>query len=222
MIPKIIHQTWKDFDPPADIYFPEWLESWKKDYPDWEHLLWSDQANESLIMDEYPEFYGVYQSLNKGVERSDLARILYMHKFGGVYVDLDFVSLRPLDPVLNALPAHIIVGEMAKQEQPVPNAFLASPKGDEFWLRVAIDGMVDFRENDVDKTESIFGADRLNWALEAYRPNVTRLASDCIYPFKWGNQLDQLKLQGADKTDLDYLRSLYPNSFAVTFWSHNW
>ena len=46
--------------------------------------------NRELIRVYYPWFLEVYDSFEKNVMRADAARVFYMHKFGGIYMDLDF------------------------------------------------------------------------------------------------------------------------------------
>lgn len=70
---------------------------------------------------------------------------MYMHRFGGVYADLDLVPLSPLSRHLPALsnqtapPVHIAyVGHMSGDDfqHSIPNAFMAStPAGHPFWLK---------------------------------------------------------------------------------------
>ena len=99
MIPRIIHQTWKDNEVPA-----EWLqaaESWKTHHPDWEYRLWTDNDNLQLVRKHYPNLLERYTKLPYGILRADIARILILHKHGGVYADLDTECLRPLDSLLD-------------------------------------------------------------------------------------------------------------------------
>ena len=42
MIPKTIHQTWKDENIPYDTFKKEWIESWTNLNPTWEYKLWTD------------------------------------------------------------------------------------------------------------------------------------------------------------------------------------
>jgi mannosyltransferase OCH1-like enzyme len=62
---KIIHQTWKDLDPPRDIYRQEWQDSWKRDYPDWEYKFWTDEDNLSFVKNSYPEFFDFFFKYRK-------------------------------------------------------------------------------------------------------------------------------------------------------------
>lgn len=93
MTPKIIHQTWKSTEIP-----PRWQrfrDAWKKFHPGWEFRLWTDEDNRRLVERDYTAFLQLYDSYAYPVQKADFARILYLHKFGGVYADLDLEPLRP-------------------------------------------------------------------------------------------------------------------------------
>lgn len=49
----------------------------------------------------YPSLLPMFMQLN-AVQQSDLARLLYLHHWGGVYADLDVALLQPLAPLLAA------------------------------------------------------------------------------------------------------------------------
>ena len=57
------------------------------------------------------------------------------HKFGGMYLDLDFVALKPFDELLGA--KSVVLAEMSNDtafEHNIPNAWMASTPGHPFWL----------------------------------------------------------------------------------------
>jgi mannosyltransferase OCH1-like enzyme len=98
-IPRIIHQTWRNQDVPQ--YLRRFQASWLENHPDWQYRLWTDQANRQLISDYYPEFLSVYDAYLLPIQCADAIRYFILHHFGGLYVDLDFECLRPLDPTFN-------------------------------------------------------------------------------------------------------------------------
>ena len=98
MIPKIIHQTWHS------IYYDHHNgspDSWKALNPDWEYMFWLDNDLELFVERNYPEFIKLYQSYPKIVQRTDLGRYLLMHKFGGVYADIDTDCRASLNSIHN-------------------------------------------------------------------------------------------------------------------------
>ena len=101
MIPKIIHQTWKDKNLPPIIYglVSENMKILKSN--GYELMFWTDDMILKLINDEYPNFYNIYKSARTGVQRGDIARILLVYHYGGIYVDLDVLILRDFSEILD-------------------------------------------------------------------------------------------------------------------------
>lgn len=217
---RIIHQTWKDENIP-DCYPHVWQESWRRDYPEWEYRFWTDEDNQELVSTFYREFEGTYDKIARGVVKSDIARMLYLHRFGGIYADLDFVSLRSIEPLLAELSDFIVVGKHDQPKQPFPNAWMYSPPDLDFWLALVEDSLRDWRQGQR-KVECIAGPDRLKWGLQKYKPDHVALPYPCIYPHPWGNSTAASLARSIDWQDLDQLRDAYPQGYAVTKWRHNW
>jgi hypothetical protein len=219
---KIIHQTWKDYDIPRNIYRESWQDSWKNMSPDWEYKFWTDEDNERLVRDDYPMFWDIFQKVKKGVIKSDLCRLLYLHKHGGIYADMDFICLKDMDALLTPLGDHIVLGKHNNSGQPLPNAWMYSPKGDTFWLAMAFDAFNDLAKKVSRSTEQVAGPDRLNWAVDVHKPNHTLLSHDLIYPRAWGDPECDRVARSIDWECVDLLKEAYPKSYAVTYWTHNW
>jgi Anp1/Glycosyltransferase sugar-binding region containing DXD motif len=140
MIPKIIHQTWKTEAVPDR--FRGMIASWRRRNPDWEYRFWTDAMLESLVAQHSPEFLPIYRNYPTGVQRSDAARYMILHKFGGVYADLDTTCLAPLDPLV-AEQRVVLAQEPTEHniqhsvwrglDQIVFNGTMASPAGHPFW-----------------------------------------------------------------------------------------
>ncbi|DBA86805.1 TPA: hypothetical protein ACH3X2_005387 [Trebouxia sp. C0005] len=97
-------------------------------------MFWTDKDNRDLIADKFPWFLSTYDSLPHAVQRADCARYFYMLQYGGCYFDLDFESLKPLEPLLADV--QVALGYMSKNiphELSLPNAFLASVPGHKLW-----------------------------------------------------------------------------------------
>lgn len=94
-IPKIIHQTWKTSKVPDFLEFC--CNSWKIMNPEWQYKLWTHDEMEKWTKENYPRLYGIYMNYPYAIQRADMFRWLVLHKVGGLYVDLDFECIRPLD-----------------------------------------------------------------------------------------------------------------------------
>lgn len=84
----IIHQTWKTNVIPAK--FQMYRDSWVNHHPTALYILWTDADNDSFVREYYPELYFTYTNLMLVIQRVDMVRLLYLHKFGGLYADLDY------------------------------------------------------------------------------------------------------------------------------------
>ncbi|KAG4304593.1 hypothetical protein PORY_001986 [Pneumocystis oryctolagi] len=99
IIPRIIHQTWKNETIPE-----KWLKAYnhcKKLHPDYKHILWTDEKARNFIAQEYPWFLHQYDKYPYPIQRVDSLRYFILVHYGGIYIDLDIECLRPLDPLLS-------------------------------------------------------------------------------------------------------------------------
>ena len=91
-IPKLIHQTWKSADLPADA-----SDTWRRLGAGWEWRLWTDADLLTLVRDHYPHLEPLYLSYPNNVQRADLGRYMVLDRYGGIYADLDTECLTSPD-----------------------------------------------------------------------------------------------------------------------------
>lgn len=192
MIPRIIHQTWKTGDIPEHLR--EFQSSWLKHHPGWEYMFWSDADNERLIAEHYPEFIAHYRRASPAILKVDLVRMAYLHRFGGIYADLDFEALKPLDPLLTS--GRIVIGRelngigrTMRGHDFVINALIASPSGHPLWLEVMRRMAAGYRPRRRFENHSIHVISMtiamLDDAITAYQPqndDITVLSHEAFYP----------------------------------------
>jgi Glycosyltransferase sugar-binding region containing DXD motif len=71
-------------------------------------------------------FLETYDAFDKNILRVDAVRYMYMHRFGGVYVDLDFEAVGAMDKVLKD--KAVVLGRMGSDTafiHSLPNAWYA-------------------------------------------------------------------------------------------------
>jgi mannosyltransferase OCH1-like enzyme len=128
IIPKLVHLTYKS---------KETIPSkWKQTIPQWEKYGWkimfhSDQDNDTLIQD-YPLLESTYNSYKIPIQKVDAIRTCYLHKWGGVYADLD---LFPTEDLYH----YFEFGELFFMRSPnaklcLTNMLMASRPSHPFWL----------------------------------------------------------------------------------------
>ena len=182
MIPKIIHQTWRDHNPPGP---KAWTESWKLQNPDWEYRFWTDNDLLDFVRTHYPDLEELYLSYPKPVQRADMARYLILHHHGGVYADIDTECTAPLDAIAEDRRVifstepfeHEYQAHRLKMEMMLFNGVMASPKGHPFWLHVC-ETMVRCRHGKVHVLEST-GPLLLTGAYSTYSDKDSISISSC-------------------------------------------
>lgn len=113
----------------------EWSNSWRNFNDDFEYRLWTDDDNRQLILKHYPWFLKTYDEFPKKIMRIDSTRVFYLHKYGGLYTDLDIECLKPIQGLLGS--HDLILARMGDDdsfEHSLPNAWMASKPGHPFWL----------------------------------------------------------------------------------------
>ena len=101
-IPRNLHHVLlgpMGHDPPA-----EWIaarNSCVTMHSSWtEHYFWTDENADGFFEDYYPWFQDTWNSYPSIVQRADALRYFVLHKFGGVFLDMDLFCRNPLDPLL--------------------------------------------------------------------------------------------------------------------------
>ena len=98
-IPRIIHQIYVCEDPdgkvPTDLI--ELSKTWKKHHPHWEYKFWDKEAIDEFLDTVCPDFAPYYRAFPFNVQRWDTIRYLILYYLGGLYVDMDYECLEPMD-----------------------------------------------------------------------------------------------------------------------------
>lgn len=134
-IPKIIHQTAPaDKTKWNDIWF-KCQESWKKYFPDFEYKMWTDEDLDNLIKNDFLWFYEIYKNYDKNIKRIDIARYFILHKYGGIYADMDYMCFKNFYDLLPKDKVSISESNFPENEY-MQNALMISPKEHPFWMNV--------------------------------------------------------------------------------------
>jgi mannosyltransferase OCH1-like enzyme len=130
MIPKIIHQTWKDTNIPS-----KWIMSsnmWRKLHPDWEYILWTDKMIRDYIEIGYPQYLKLYDSYKHNIQRVDMIRYFILKDFGGIYSDLDLYPIENIEKWFKD-DNDVYLVFSANVYGCFTNSFMASKKGAPIW-----------------------------------------------------------------------------------------
>ena len=97
-------------------------------------MLWTDAKMRALIEEEYPWFLAAYDAYPHNIQRADASRYFILHKYGGLYADLDY---EPLGNFWEHLPQHSpgLVESPYQYNERVQNSLMSSPPGHPLWNR---------------------------------------------------------------------------------------
>jgi len=158
-ISKIIHHI-----APADRsrWHPMWercYPSWQEQFLDFEHKMWNDEDDiDSIVRYYYPQYYDTYLNFPLHIMRIDFVRFCILHKYGGIYADMDVYCYKNF---YNELTNSVYIQQAPYGDALVENALMASEPNNEFWLK-CMDKSVEVyndkikrRENTLDLNHSL-------------------------------------------------------------------
>ena len=120
MIPKIIHYCWFGGNPLPELE-QRCLASWHEYMPDWEYKWWNE---ETFDIAAAPLYVRQAYEARKYAFVSDYVRLWALEKFGGLYMDVDFMVYRPFDDLMDKYSA--FAGYEGSKRNPVMQGVIAS------------------------------------------------------------------------------------------------
>ena len=89
-IPKIIHQIWLGTEETRPV---QWMDTWKnKNTVEYQYVLWdSKKIDNDLVWTK--DMRKIYEMENEPRGRSNIARLLILHQYGGIFIDEDAIYL---------------------------------------------------------------------------------------------------------------------------------
>lgn len=223
LIPKVVHQTWKTAEIPA-TFRREWIDSWMahNEANGWQYRFWTDRDLLEFVEAEFPGFADCFLDYDHPIKRVDAVRYLILKRHGGLYADLDFACLKPLDSLLAG--RRLLFGtEFDRPERHhdcVCNAFMASVPDHPFWAGIESDLREHAGREVLPATGPGFLGRRFREATRFFEekqwPQIVR--KELLYPFRWTEpRKDDLR-----DLPLEELAERYPDSYAITFWTGTW
>lgn len=149
-IPKIIHQL-----APIDKnkWHPLWepcQNSWKTAFLNFEYKLWDDDSIDIFIQEEYPEYCNMYDELPTHIMKLDFVRFAILHKFGGIYADMDMFCYMNFYHEFGKPTCYVV--ENPYGNDPIENSLLASIPNHKFWIQCMELSLS--RHNDIKKNKT--------------------------------------------------------------------
>ena len=204
--------------------------------------------NRAFIVEHYPWFIETFDGYDMHIKRVDAVRYFWLYHFGGVYLDMDMICMKPLDPllkqgrrtvlectkvcccwtdalfcILSSLPGKAIFGyqlEDVDQDGAVANAFMAAPPGHPLF-RMLMDDLWSVQDEVVVVAT---GPTFLTESIRRYWNNddIVVHAMPLLYTHQWNRKDAALALcVNSDDVEKD-CRGPFPLSYCTTAWSGSW
>ncbi len=94
LIPKIIHQIYITEDDTAiPAIYKQLQQTWVRHHPAWRYILWQRSDIERFGLINQKQF----DEATVPAVKADIARYEILYRLGGLYVDTDFLCLKPFD-----------------------------------------------------------------------------------------------------------------------------
>jgi mannosyltransferase OCH1-like enzyme len=186
--------------------FREFGALWCELHPDWQMKLWDETTIPALVNQDLYDRAEEVAPAYVGQLRSDIARYEILYREGGVYLDVDFECLRPIDELLVDVEC-FVAWEI--QEQYLNNAIIGSIPGHPF-LKALIDGLpASVAANPGMGPWKVSGPRYMTATHQAYDgPEVT------VFPRKWFYPVGCREIKNLGRT------YLYADAYALHWWNN--
>lgn len=112
------------------------VQGWARLHPDFVINFWNDDSA-AMLFESRPEWRALFDTCDDVGCRSDILRYAILQAFGGVYVDIDCVAIRPIYGLLESIQEEDVAfptnNSFLKQKITLNNFFIASVKNSLFW-----------------------------------------------------------------------------------------
>ena len=139
----LIHSIWlrrgEPLTPPPERY-DRCLASWKHHHSNEGilHVLWNGRAAADFLQTFHPARRALYESLLTEAQQADYLRVLLLHTYGGLYVDIDCECRRPLIEGVLLSHAPLLLLESPLYCEEYTNCLMGCLEaGHPFWMVVA-------------------------------------------------------------------------------------
>ncbi len=126
-----IFQTWKN-QKCLDDFQKKCIDSWRNN-KEFKYYFFNDNNCTHFVLMHYPKYFSLYSALNCA-EKSDVFRYLILHKYGGIYTDIDTECTKPIINLIKQYPNSIITGYEYYNPKQYLQWFIAAPKNSKFFI----------------------------------------------------------------------------------------
>eukprot|EP00930_Biecheleria_cincta_P056253 TRINITY_DN42404_c0_g1_i1.p1 TRINITY_DN42404_c0_g1~~TRINITY_DN42404_c0_g1_i1.p1 ORF type:complete len:372 (-),score=76.21 TRINITY_DN42404_c0_g1_i1:101-1216(-) len=186
-VPKILHQTAKDQE-----HVNDFMEQCQTNHEEdgWEYKFWDDDSVHDFVKEHFASRYERWNEMSPPIRKFDTVRYMWMHHFGGVYIDSDVECLRAATSLVEALPKQTAW----IPEWPDPFALMSTP-GNNFWLEMIDRVLNNWRQKAIMASS---GPEGLRLAVKEW---VRQRGKGVITPWVLSNNTESELVSGIQNSD---------------------
>lgn len=223
---RIIHKIWFGTIPnrnEANKAYKKlkiYRDSWFIKNPTWYHIEWNKLMCVSLVQTFYPEHNDMFKNYKYEIQRCDAIRYLILHRYGGIYADMDYYCNRPFDDALQEYPNDIYFvqtpngSSFVSEEDNVSNSLMYSVPNHPFWKQA----MIELEKN---QTGPYFYTKHLTVMFTTGPGILNRIYTQYKYQYKL-KSLPWRLFHPYGITDIFRSISVNPNIFALHISQGSW
>lgn len=145
---RIVHQIWFGVIPnpraaqKALEGLKKYRDSWITKNSSWTYMCWNLDRCRGLMKYCYPQHIEMYDKYPYDIQRCDAVRYFILHRYGGLYADMDYFCNKSWDQVVEAYPKDIYLVETPNKiyhDVHVSNSLMYSKAGHVFWSKMFIE-----------------------------------------------------------------------------------
>lgn len=210
-IPKKIHQIW--LGSPYPEKYKALQKSWRDLHPDWEFKVWTDADVDAFRLKNIALFK---KATNWG-QKSDIWRLEILDRYGGLYIDTDFLCLKPFDILHYACDFYI--GIAHSKTVVFYNGLIGAAPGHPIIKKCIEKISLGDGSNTEESIQRATGPHFITKCFFDVAPNIKR---KCVvfpitffYPFPNSHRIYS--------NDVNIVRSfIRPESYCVHLWEYSW
>lgn len=103
-IPHIIHHIWFQGEKSIPSLQKKLQHTCRHQHPDYQFRFWDKTSILTFFQEECSHYLSTYQKFPLMIQKIDFAKYALLHKYGGIYLDMDVRCLRSIDSLTQRFP----------------------------------------------------------------------------------------------------------------------
>ena len=215
MIPKIIHLIWLGGNRPKKFDFL--IDEIKRINDDYNVIEWNESNIDFKLINQ--EIFDTTENLGA---KSDILRFELLYKYGGIYMDYDFLQVKKFD---NLLEHDFFVGTGDSQPKEIWNSIVGSFKNNEVcynFLENIKNIKTPIRKHEIGRVMDETGPYLLTRVINNnnFNSNIKILIGDYFFPFP---AEERHSIRNLTEENLNYIKSfIKENTYCVHLHTTTW